>query len=178
MVLRNKNSRRKPKRVSRKRSVLISSRDSGVQTHKGLSIYAGIVYLLSLLLVDRITKFWAMTIQYPYDAGWIAFRFVTNTGAGFSILQDQNALLTWIAIIALGLIIYFHHYFPRSGLILLVAGLVGNLLDRITYGAVIDFIDLKFWPVFNMADSYISIGVIITILWHINSEYKTRLKKK
>jgi signal peptidase II len=59
----------------------------------------------------------------------------------------------------------------------MITGLVGNLIDRIVYGSVIDFINLKFWPIFNVADILISIGALILIIgmWHAEKEEKKKV---
>ena len=112
---------------------------------------------------DRIVKSWAMALDKDYSFGFISLKLVTNTGAGFGILQDNNVLLAWIAVLAFILLAYFRKHFSLVAFIFISAGLIGNLVDRIFYGAVIDFISIGFWPVFNLADIYISLGVVLTL---------------
>jgi len=136
--------------------------------------YTWIFLFLMLILADRFSKLWAVT--HSKDFGIVAINYAYNTGAGFSILTDYNALLLWIAVIALGLIIYFNKYFPPVARLLLISGIIGNLIDRIFLGHVIDFIDLKWFPIFNFSDSYITIGVIITAIYWFTTDLK-KVKK-
>ncbi len=142
--------------------------------------YYTIIIFIALLFLDRITKFWATTLTADKDYGILAFTYVTNTGAGFSILKDMNVWLAIISAIALVAIIYFHKEVPKFSLITIIAGITGNLIDRIFYGSVIDFINFKFWPIFNVADSLICIGVIywIIILFRENKDVKPSKPKK
>jgi signal peptidase II len=136
--------------------------------------YYTVILFIVLLLFDRITKLWATSLQNEKNYGILAFTYVTNTGAGFSILKGMNIWLAIISIIVLIVIIYFHKEIPKFSLITIISGIVGNTIDRIFYGSVIDFINLKFWPIFNIADSLIFIGVAywIIILLRENKESK------
>ena len=146
--------------------------------HINVSGYYGIISFLFLIIFDKISKIWALTLNKEIDYGIFAISLTTNTGAGFSILKDSNTLLIWIAIIALGAAIYFREHFPKTGFVLICAGIFSNLLDRIMYGYVIDFINLKFWPIFNAADAFIFIGVIITAVYWWKKDKKTHKKRK
>jgi len=110
--------------------------------------------ILLLIIVDQVTKY--------------LFGFVFNTGGAFGILKGWNVLFIVINLIVLGLCVYYYKIKKyRIALIFLISGIVGNLIDRIYFGHVRDFIDLIFWPVFNLADMYNVIGVVllIMILW-------------
>lgn len=139
--------------------------------------YYGIMLFLLFIILDRLSKVWALTLNKPIDLGILEFVYVTNSGAGFSILQNQNVLLSWIAVIALGIIIFYYNMFPKISFIMIISGIIGNLIDRVSYGYVIDFINFKFWPVFNVADSLIFVGVIYTILIWIKENKKKRIKE-
>jgi signal peptidase II len=94
--------------------------------------------------------------------------YVRNTGAAFGMLRDMPALFTGISILAA---IFINIIFLRSrerlnsgetaGLCLVLAGTLGNLIDRLRLGYVVDMIDLRVWPVFNAADTCITAGAII-----------------
>ncbi|MGV8150681.1 MAG: signal peptidase II [Candidatus Woesearchaeota archaeon] len=144
--------------------------------------YYSIIIFLIILILDRLTKIWAVSLDKPIDLGFLELVYVTNTGAGFSILSGQNVMLAWLAVIALGIILFYKEHFPKIGFLLISTGIIGNLIDRIIYGYVIDFINFKFWPVFNISDSLIFLGVVYTIyVWIKNDkEYnaKNDLKKK
>jgi signal peptidase II len=120
-----------------------------------------------LVLVDLFTKDIFYKTKGVYDAGFFSLHLVTNTGASFGILKPYNVILIALSIIVLGgIIIYFAKSEPvkRLFLVFLAAGTLGNLLNRITYGFVVDFIDFKFFPVFNVADSLIFVGVVGLII--------------
>ncbi len=125
--------------------------------------YYAIVFLI-LIIIDRLTKIWAAQLSHEQDYGIFSFVYVTNTGAGFSIFTGQNTLLIMLSLIVLGLLIFFSSSLHRTGVWVVAAGLIGNLIDRVSYGYVIDFINFKFWPVFNVADMMIVLGVIALII--------------
>jgi signal peptidase II len=153
--------------------VLKKSRNSGNFKSKNIKVkgYYSILLFLMLIFLDRMTKIWAMlNLEESKDFGIMAFTYVLNTGAGFSIMEDMNFLLIVVALIALTAIVYYKRDIPKFSLVLLAAGIVGNLIDRIAYGGVIDFINLKFWPIFNFADSMICIGVVYWIILIIRDD--------
>lgn len=159
------------KKSSRNKQIRISKKSSP-QSPK-VAGYYGIILFLMLVLTDRLTKIWAST-SGDKDHGIIAFTYTINTGAGFSILKDMNALLAVISIIAIIAMIYFRKDIPGLSAVMILSGITGNLIDRVFYGGVIDFINLRFWPIFNVADSLIVLGVcfwMIKILFgnHINN---------
>jgi len=140
--------------------------------------YITIILFLILLIIDRLTKIWASSLEINKDYGIIAFTFITNTGAGFSIMQNMNIILIVVSIIALIAIMYFYKNIPKFSLIVITSGIIGNLIDRIFYGSVIDFINFKFWPVFNIADSLIFIGVVYWIIILFKEETEEKHPKK
>ena len=113
-----------------------------------------LLLLAILILLDQLTKF--------------LFSNVKNYGAAFGILQGQILLFI---IISLAVIVFCVYYYKikklRLPLILILAGTIGNLIDRLFLGYVRDFINLKIWPVFNLADSLnvIGIALLIYIIW-------------
>ncbi|MGV8172429.1 MAG: signal peptidase II [Candidatus Woesearchaeota archaeon] len=134
--------------------------------------YYNILIFLILVITDRISKIGILALG-DKDYGIIALTYVKNTGAGFSILPNMNLLLILISILALLAIIYFNKQIPRFSVLTIISGIVGNLTDRIYHGGVIDFINLKFWPIFNIADSLICIGVIYWIIQIFREENKS-----
>ncbi len=92
---------------------------------------------------------------------------VTNTGAAFGLFQEHGVLFAIVAVVVVvGIIVFYRYLPPRQGLLRLSLGLqlggaLGNLLDRVRLGSVVDFIDFKIWPVFNLADMAIVAGVSI-----------------
>ena len=101
--------------------------------------------------------------------GFFRLTYVTNTGAAFGLFPDQAIPLTLTA--AVGVIALLLHYrwgisdslWLKSSLGLQLGGALGNLIDRLRFGHVIDFLDFRVWPVFNLADSAIVVGAIVLI---------------
>ena len=127
-----------------------------------------ILTAVSITLLDQLTKFFVLNniiIQITYT---------TNTGAGFGILKNSTQLLIWFSIIILGLIFCLYDELKnkttRISAALIIGGTVGNLIDRIRFGYVIDFIDLKIWPSFNIADTAITIGAVVLIIHLLKKE--------
>jgi signal peptidase II len=128
-----------------------------------------------VLALDQLTKRWVSTSLpegtwwSPLPGLWRVFRIVhtTNSGAAFGIFPNQGSLFILIAVVVVLAIVLYQRRLPAGGwLIRLTLGLqlggaVGNLLDRLYYGYVIDFIDIGFWPIFNLADASIVMGVVI-----------------
>ncbi len=128
-----------------------------------------------ILLLDQVTK--ALVVRYlPDQVPWnpipflgrlVTLTLVRNTGAAFGLLSGQSSLLTVVAVGVMAMILLLFRQLPyqrrliQLSLGLQLGGAVGNLIDRLRVGHVIDFIDFHFWPVFNVADSAIVIGVII-----------------
>ena len=130
-----------------------------------------------VILLDQLTKY--LTSRYmqlnqsiPLINKILHLTYIQNTGAGFGILKGWNTLLIFISLIVIGIILFNLDkiikeksiYLPIA---LVLGGAVGNLIDRIFFGYVIDFIDFRIWPAFNVADSAITIGAIwlIFYLW-------------
>ena len=143
------------------------------------------IYLISFIvfLLDFISKFWAVKTLLPHEAISVFPCFnlylTFNRGVSFSLFSAQSDIGVWV-LIALtasisALIIYFiqkeKENFTRLGLALVLGGAIGNLLDRIRFGSVIDFLDFYWgtyhWPAFNIADSAICIGAGLILFQYI-----------
>lgn len=106
-----------------------------------------------------------------FEVGFFRLTYVRGSGAAFGLFQDQTSALIIVALVGVAIMLYaffFRHKFPfldnrrgKLALSLVVGGTVGNLIDRIYLGYVTDFISIGIWPVFNIADSAIVVGVII-----------------
>ncbi len=100
------------------------------------------------------------------EEGFFRLTHGTNTGSAFGLFQDYTFVLTIASILAIGFVLYFYKKEASSmSLPWLTAGLIlggafGNLLDRVIAGTVTDFIDVGPWPIFNVADSSIVVGII------------------
>jgi signal peptidase II len=137
---------------------------------------------LPLYALDQLTKQWVLRSLSPYDARVVVPDFfnlvnVTNTGAAFGSFKGNNTFFVVISLIALVVVTVLLVRPRRSdpwrdlSLALLLAGILGNLTDRLLYGHVIDFLLFNLhvryadpWPAFNVADSCISIAVLLFIL--------------
>ncbi|MDD5436393.1 MAG: signal peptidase II [Candidatus Omnitrophica bacterium] len=137
------------------------------------------IFLAALLVfvLDRLTKIAAMSnMSYGQSIEVLPkvfhITFIRNDGTAFGLLKGQNTFLALLSVIAIiGILIYAvtHKRIGRGisvALGLVLGGALGNLFDRIRFGCVIDFFDFRVWPVFNVADSAITIGVIL-LSWHI-----------
>jgi signal peptidase II len=136
-----------------------------------------------VFLIDQTTKSWAAK-RLRFDGDWsiipnfLNFAYAQNPGVAFSMLDDHGDTGRWglsiVAIVAGALVLYFFWRTPRSddrilgSLALLMAGIAGNVADRLRLGFVIDFIDVQFgswhYPTFNVADMAICIGAGLLIL--------------
>lgn len=122
-----------------------------------------------VIFLDQVSKFLVRLHLSPGQSvpedGPIRLSHYTNTGAAFSLFPNQTALFIVVAIVAISIIVLYSRQLPkdggivRVGLGLQLGGAAGNLIDRVLHGQVTDFIDLGFWPVFNIADSSIVVGV-------------------
>ena len=137
-----------------------------VNSNKRIALVFGISSVL--ILVDQLVKI--LVRKYSQDfvliRNFLDLTFVKNTGAGFGLLRDSLPLLIFLNIIAIIFIIWLLIYTKKSlfadiSLALIFGGAVGNLLDRVIFGFVTDFISFTFWPVFNIADSAVTVGVIM-----------------
>lgn len=137
-----------------------------------------LLFLIALLVVaaDQLSKVWIrsnlLVGQSLFEAGFFRIIHVNNTGAAFGLFQGQSFLLTIVALVGITVLLVYalviYRKFPlldnrlgRSTLGLVLGGAVGNLIDRLRFGYVTDFISVGLWPAFNIADSAITVGVIL-----------------
>lgn len=136
-----------------------------------------------VFMIDQATKAWATRVlRFEGDrsiiSGFLNFAYAQNTGVAFSMLDNQGDAGRWglsaVAIVAATLVLYFFWRTPRSddrimgALALLLAGIAGNVTDRMRLGFVVDFIDVQFgnwhYPTFNVADAAICVGAGLLIV--------------
>lgn len=130
---------------------------------------------LAVLLLDLVTKGLVLAFLDPGDSlpvidGVFHLTLVLNPGGAFGMGAAWAPVFIPVAILALGLVLYYGARFGRThplmaqGLGLIAGGTAGNLLDRLRWGQVVDFLDFRFWPVFNVADMALTGGSIL-LLW-------------
>jgi signal peptidase II len=131
------------------------------------------------IILDQVTKHIVTTNMrlgesIPVIENIFHLTYFRNTGAAFGILQGQTLLLTIVPIILVVAIFVFltkkakeNHIVLSLGLALICAGGIGNLIDRLRFGAVIDFFDFRVFPIFNIADSCVVIGCGLLIIFTI-----------
>ncbi|MFL0269594.1 signal peptidase II [Candidatus Clostridium radicumherbarum] len=138
------------------------------------------------LLLDRITKIWALKSLYVNGDVVIiknifAFSYLENRGAAFGIFQNKVQLLSIVtSIVVLAMIFYLVKYKPKSrflriSMAMIITGAIGNLIDRFVYKFVVDFIlvhykTVYYFPTFNVADMFVVIGTCLLALSIIRDE--------
>jgi signal peptidase II len=150
-----------------------------------------------VLLTDQVSKSlvrqWLEVGESAAPISWLSrvFRLthVTNTGAAFGMFpQLANVYVGVAAVVVLVIVLYYRHipegeWLVRVALGLALGGALGNLIDRLSIGHVIDFIDLSFWPleefaVFNVADSCITLGCALLLLGMVREELQQRRSQR
>lgn len=126
--------------------------------------------VVAVALLDQFAKYFVVKFNPQIDFRLFLIHLIKNTGAGFGILKDHNYLLTFISLaVALAVILMYNKIpqkiFPQICSALFLGGIIGNLIDRLFRQFVVDFIDFKFWPAFNIADAAISIAVIGLVIY-------------
>ncbi|MBI5797797.1 signal peptidase II [Candidatus Woesearchaeota archaeon] len=117
--------------------------------------------IVFVLLFDQLSKFFMQDISLPLFS-LFSLQYAENTGAAFSLFQGYNFVLILISLFALIFIFSQFKAHPFS-LSLIAGGLLGNLLDRIFLGHVRDFISAGAFPIFNIADSAVTVGVFLLV---------------
>ncbi len=157
-----------------------------------------IVLVLLVVVLDQVTKFLVVNSFQLYDSleiipGFFNLTYLTNKGAAFGFLAGVDA--AWrhyfflsLASIALVLLVvawfrlHRDHRFYGPALALIAGGAIGNVIDRVRVGAVVDFLDFyvatHHWPAFNVADSAISIGVVFFLLGNYLEERQKKHREK
>lgn len=141
--------------------------------------WRNVVFFLTACLVaiaDQLSKLWIRSVPEGHSLFELGFfqlaHFPPNTGAAFGLFRGQSFALTIIAFIGIAVLLlyalsvyrrlpFFNNRLAQIAIGLVLGGTVGNLIDRLRFGGVTDFIDVGFWPAFNIADSAITVGVII-----------------
>jgi signal peptidase II len=135
--------------------------------------------VLALIALDRATKLWAMNDLRAVGSipvfPFFELAYVENTGAAFNLGRGANGVFIFVSIGLILLLVRLMRRWPRTDLwlqaggTLVLAGALGNLYDRVAYSHVVDFLYVHHWPVFNVADSCISVGACL-LAWGLKDE--------
>ncbi len=147
--------------------------------------------IAALTVIDRVTKYAAVNTVKPngpfkFLFGAFQLRYVENTGAAFSSFSNNTLLLTVFTVIILAVCLAvllmrkIKPLFPNICLVLVAAGGIGNVIDRILYGYVVDFIEPLFmdFAVFNFADCCITVGAFMLIGYEIYGLFRDKKKQQ
>ena len=147
-------------------------------------------WLVPIIVLDQLTKLIVdrtMPLHHsiPIADGFFSLTYVRNTGAAFGIFAGSHEVfrlpfLIGVSILAIGFILVMLKRLrdDATGLVtaltFILAGAIGNLIDRVLHGEVIDFLDVYYanyhWPAFNLADSFITVGVTITLFYLVGAK--------
>ncbi len=162
---------------------MVYSRNQKEKNKRGkLLKYAVVSFLIFLL--DQSSKLW---VQFTMEEGQsipllkpvLYFTYVLNPGAAFGLFPQRRGLLIAVGLLAIFLVYYYRRELQDQGPItkwgvsLALAGAMGNFIDRTRIGYVVDFIDIVFWPVFNVADIAIVSGVGL-LFWEVLADARTQ----
>lgn len=150
-----------------------------------------------VLIADQASKHWVVThleVGQSWDiVPWLVpivrITHVTNRGAAFGLFPQLGNVFTIVALIVIGVIIAYYRHIAsgqwgmRLAFGLALGGAIGNVVDRLRQGYVVDFIDTNFWPfrnfpVFNLADASITVGAILLVLLTLWEENRERARKR
>ena len=133
---------------------------------------------LLIVLLDQLTKFlikqnFQLNESVPIINNVFHMTYITNTGSAFGLFRGFNVFFVMFSVIVIIAVFYYIEKIKNNERMLqlsaglLLGGTIGNLIDRLFHGFVIDFLDFRVWPVFNIADSAVTISVIflIILLW-------------
>ncbi|MHC1746362.1 MAG: signal peptidase II [Negativicutes bacterium] len=134
--------------------------------------------------IDRLSKYYIEThmslgMSIPVVRDFFHITYIINPGAAFGILEYQTGFFIVVSVVMIAAAIWYIPRIParyrllRFGIGMQAGGAIGNMIDRIRYGGVVDFLDFRIWPVFNVADMAIVGGVgciLVTLLYVMRKE--------
>lgn len=151
--------------------------------------YSSLLFTVTLVVIlDQWTK-WLVRTNIPLNGSWLPdwllwlapyarFIFIYNKGAAFGMFQNGNVLFAIVAFLVAGGVLYFYGQIDSQDWVLrlaaglYLAGILGNLIDRIAFGQVTDFISVGSFYIFNIADASINVGVALLLIGYWLSERK------
>lgn len=143
------------------------------------------------LLADQVSKHWVQDHFRFSDEfasaqivvpDWLSLTYIKNKGAAFGILPNETLLFVLIALVVVGVIVAYFRFLPANrpwlklSLGLQLGGALGNLIDRLRQGYVVDFVSIKTLPIFNVADSCIVVGVLILAYYLLVAQGSTPVR--
>lgn len=148
--------------------------DQEYKNYKYVLILPLIVVLLDQLTKFLVTSYMQLNQSIPIINNIFHLTYITNTGTLFGSFKDNNMLFIWLSLIIIGALLYLYDKFDKTEQILfslVIGAAIGNLIDRVVYGYVIDFLDFRIWPVFNIADSVISVSTIVLLIYLLKRDF-------
>ena len=145
-----------------------------------------IILTILVILVDFFSKYIVsklMTVNETINLidNFFRITYVKNTGAAFSIFSNNTILVIIISVVVIGFLLFYiyknkgNNKLENVSYAFILGGAIGNLIDRLVYGYVIDFLDFEILsydaPIFNLADTFIVIGVILFLINTLRSRY-------
>ena len=145
-----------------------------------------IILTILVILVDFFSKYMVsklMTVNETINLidNFFRITYVKNTGAAFSMFSNNTILVIIISVVVIGFLLFYiyknkgNNKLENVSYAFILGGAIGNLIDRLVYGYVIDFLDLEILsynaPIFNLADTFIVIGVILFLINTLRSRY-------
>ena len=157
-----------------------------------MSFFYYILFVTGIVAADQITKY--LTVLYipalgpqPFIPGLLQFNYVQNTGAAFSSFEGQQWLFALIFLVFTGLVLYEYFKkpmgfttFERWCIAAIYGGGLGNMIDRVRLGYVVDMIETTFmeFPVFNVADCFVVCGAILLVIYVLFFDKSGEEKKR
>jgi signal peptidase II len=153
--------------------------DTRLNKYTKLAIIAGLIVIIDQITKAAILHFLPLHESVPVISGFFSLTHIHNQGGAFGFLADQSSVVRGIVFLlisglAICLIFYFYaktpktHHFLTTGFAFVLGGATGNMIDRIRFGKVVDFLDFFIkelhWPAFNVADSAITTGMTIFVI--------------
>lgn len=142
-----------------------------------------LILVFAVVAVDQLSKFYVQSqmtlgLSLPVVDNIFHITYILNPGAAFGILEHQTVFFIAIAVLMLAAVLYVYLRLPqgshvlRLGIGLMAGGAAGNVIDRVRTGHVVDFLDFRVWPVFNIADMAIvgGVGLIIFSLYFLSEK--------
>lgn len=152
-----------------------------------MTLFYGTVILI--LLMDQGSKFLVQNQMRLFESiklipHWLSFTYIMNPGAAFGLFKYQTTFLIVLTLAVLAAALIYRKAIEKQTKLFRLAmavglgGALGNLIDRLRLGAVVDFIELPYWPVFNVADIAILLGVSLIVIHTVITEMKNHQIKR